>query len=141
MDGTKWELMTTTDLKGDPQEFEPHIKMIPNKNDHKEWGFKIEDAVKDDRRGYKCVVYNISQPANCSESVFFLRVKDKYAALWPFIGIVAEVVVLVVVIFICEHRRNSKNEFEDEGLNGNGIGMGGQQSIPGENSSIRHRRQ
>jgi len=141
MEGTKWILMHTTDFKGEPQEFEPHIKMIKNQTDQKEWGFKIEDAVNDDRRGYKCVVYNISQPEHCSESIFFLRVKDKYAALWPFIGIVAEVVVLCAIIFICEHTRNSKSDFEDEGLNGNGIGMGAQQSTPGENSSIRQRRQ
>ena len=138
MEGTKWELLKTS---GEPDEIEPHIKML-SKDEQKEWGFKIENAVNDDRRGYKCVVYNISQPANCSEAIFFLRVKDKYAALWPFIGIVAEVVVLCIIIFVCEHGRNSKNEFEDEGINGNGVGMGGgQQSVPGENSSIRHRRQ
>ena len=140
MDGTKWILMNTTYFKGELPQFEPHIKMLPGE-DQQEWGFKIEDAVNDDRRGYKCVVYNTSQPERCTESVFFLRVKDKYAALWPFIGIVAEVVVLCIIIFMCEHGRNSKSEFEDEGLNGNGIGVGAQQSFPGENSSVRHRRQ
>ena len=139
--GTKWELMkTSTPAEG---QFEPHIKMInksETKDDGKNWGFKIEDAVNDDRRAYKCVVYNISNPANCSESIFFLRVKDKYAALWPFIGIVAEVIVLVIVIFLCEHGKNKKEEFEDEGLNGNGVGIGGQQAGAGGNSNVRHRR-
>jgi len=117
---------------------ELHIKMLPEDQDQK-WGFKIEDAVKEDRRGYKCVVFNKTQPANCTESVFFVRVKDKYAALWPFLGIVAEVIALCAIIFICEHGRSSKDDYEDDELNGNGVG-GGQRSGAGENSSIRHRR-
>ena len=77
MAGTKWKPMKTSELqKGD---IDPHIKMInksETKDDGKTWGFKIEDAINDDRRAYKCVVYNISEPRNCSESVFFLRVKE-----------------------------------------------------------------
>lgn len=33
-------------------------------------------------------------------------ISDKLAALWPFLGIVAEVVVLCVIILIYEKRRN-----------------------------------
>ena len=139
MIGTKWVIMNTTDIVEDDV-LEPHIKLLTKERDGKAWSFKIENAVKDDRRGYKCVVYNISQPANCSEAAFFVRVKDKYAALWPFIGIVAEVVVLCAIIFICERGRNNKDDFEDEGLNGNGIGVG-QKSVAGEKSNVRHRRQ
>uniref|UniRef100_A0A914XCW5 Ig-like domain-containing protein n=1 Tax=Plectus sambesii TaxID=2011161 RepID=A0A914XCW5_9BILA len=47
-----------------------------------------------------------------------LRVKDKLAALWPFLGIVVEVIVLVSIIFIYEKRRTSKDDLpaddEDE---------------------------
>ena len=43
-----------------------------------------------------------------------VRVKDKYAALYPFVGIVAEVIVLCLIIFICEKRRASKEAVEDE---------------------------
>lgn len=39
-------------------------------------------------------------------------VSDKYAALWPFLGIVAEVIVLCTVIFIYEKKRN-KAELEE----------------------------
>ena len=140
MEGSNWELMRTSEIL--PGEFDPHIKMInksnvkDTKDDGKNWGFKIEDAVYDDRRAYKCVVYNISQPQNCSESIFFLRVKDKYAALWPFVGIVAEVVVLCIVIFACEHGKNKKEEFDDDGPNGNGV----QQSVAAGNSNVRQRR-
>ena len=79
---------------------------------------------------------NISQPQNCSESIFFLRVKDKYAALWPFVGIVAEVVVLCIVIFACEHGKNKKEEFDDDGPNGNGVSQSGAAG----NSNVRQRR-
>jgi hypothetical protein len=42
----------------------------------------------------------MSNVETCSEGVGFVRVKDKYAALWPFLGIVAEVVVLLTVILV-----------------------------------------
>ncbi|XP_045474547.1 basigin isoform X2 [Harmonia axyridis] len=41
-----------------------------------------------------------------------VRVKDKYAALWPFLGIVAEVFVLCAIILIYEKKRN-KTELEE----------------------------
>jgi len=39
-----------------------------------------------------------------------VRVKDKLAALWPFLGIVGEVVILCAIIFIYERRRNKQAE-------------------------------
>ena len=37
---------------------------------------------------------------------------DKLAALWPFLGICAEVVILCTIIFIYEKRRNKRLEEE-----------------------------
>lgn len=67
-----------------------------------------------------------------------VRVKDKYAALYPFVGIVAEVIVLCLIIFICEKRRASKEVVEDEEeeeFNGAAGGSGA-----AANSNVRHRR-
>jgi hypothetical protein len=41
-----------------------------------------------------------------------LSVKDKLAALWPFLGICAEVFVLCAIILIYEKKRN-KSELEE----------------------------
>ena len=38
---------------------------------------------------------------------------DKLAALWPFLGICAEVVILCTIIFIYEKRRAKKMEEEE----------------------------
>jgi len=47
-----------------------------------------------------------------------LRVKDPLAAVWPFCGIVAEVIVLCLIIFFCERRKSEEKEDYDDGLNG-----------------------
>ena len=43
-----------------------------------------------------------------------ITLTDKYAALWPFLGICAEVIVLCAVIFIFERRRSKKMADEAE---------------------------
>jgi len=53
-----------------------------------------------------------SESDNCEEVYTLLRVKDPLGALWPFIGIVAEVVILCLVIFVCE--KKSKDDGKDD---------------------------
>jgi len=112
-------------------ELEPHIQLL-NTNLNT---IKIEDAQYEDRRGYMCVAYNRSDASICSQEVFFVRVKEKYPAIWPFIGIVAEVVILCIIIFVCERRKVSKQAKVEE-FNGNDL----LETRGGEVTKIRQRR-
>lgn len=63
----------------------------------------------DDRAQYTCVASNgISNET----MTVLVRVKDKLAALWPFLGICVEVAVLCAIIFIYEKKR-VKPDFEE----------------------------
>ena len=119
------ELMPNKTEVGD---IEPHIKII---NLVDQSVVKIEDAVYTDRSWYKCVVTNdFGQEASVETLV---RVRDRYGALYPFVGIVVEVLVLCIVIFLCERRR-SKNEVDEEEEYQGGGAMGS-----GNNSNLRRR--
>lgn len=75
----------------------------------------VENIEMNDRGNVFCrMSYNWSDPVleHSSEAKTFLRVKDKLAALWPFLGICAEVVVLCAIILVYEKKRN-KAELEE----------------------------
>lgn len=80
--------------------------------------FSMVDVTMDDRADYTCIGQN--QVTRLSgkpvESTTLVRVKDKYAALWPFIGICVEVFLLCIVIWVCEKKRLRKQmeESDDE---------------------------
>jgi len=46
--------------------------------------------------------------------VYFCVAADKYAALWPFLGVCAEVVILCIIIFLYERRQAKQLEKETE---------------------------
>lgn len=75
----------------------------------------IDNVSMDDRGHYKCIGSNAaSRIANATEAydTCLVRVKGKFAALWPFLGICAEVFILCTIILIYEKRRN-KSELEE----------------------------
>lgn len=73
----------------------------------------IEHANLTDRGYYICVGTNeLMEEPSRAES--FARVKDKLAALWPFLGICAEVFVLCAIILIYEKRRNKTDLDESD---------------------------
>lgn len=75
----------------------------------------VDNIEMTDRGNIICrMSYNWSDPIeeHSSEAETFLRVKDKLAALWPFLGICVEVVVLCAIILVYEKKRN-KAELEE----------------------------
>lgn len=64
-----------------------------------------------DPGSYAC---NGTSPEGTGQAVVMLRVRNRFAALWPFLGIVAEVLVLVTVIFIYEKRRKPDEVLDGE---------------------------
>uniref|UniRef100_A0A224YVE7 Protein containing I-set domain n=1 Tax=Rhipicephalus zambeziensis TaxID=60191 RepID=A0A224YVE7_9ACAR len=87
---------------------DPRITLEPlnNVSDAK---LVIQDLNFDDRAQYTCVASNgISNET----MTVLVRVKDKLAALWPFLGICVEVAVLCAIIFIYEKKR-VKPDFEE----------------------------
>ena len=69
----------------------------------------INSAVLADYAYYSCQATNDVMEARGEEpakSDGLVRVKDKLAALWPFLGICAEVFILCTIILIYEKRRN-----------------------------------
>ncbi|XP_063907945.1 basigin isoform X2 [Zophobas morio] len=71
---------------------------------------KIDEVNMGDRGEYICI--GESEDGQRFNMTSAVRIKDKYAALWPFLGICAEVFVLCAIIFIYEKKRN-KTELEE----------------------------
>ncbi|KAH9497641.1 hypothetical protein DERF_013614 [Dermatophagoides farinae] len=82
---------------------------IQNNETAQESVLTIESIVPQDRYFYVCKAVNEITDYN---NTILLRIKDKYAALWPFLGIVAEVIILCIIIFVYE-KRKVKPDFDD----------------------------
>uniref|UniRef100_K1Q7U7 Basigin n=1 Tax=Magallana gigas TaxID=29159 RepID=K1Q7U7_MAGGI len=74
----------------------------------------INNLEFEDKGEYTCNATNSVYPGGKTATIV-IRVKDKLAALWPFLGIVAEVIVLCVIIFIYEKKRSREMEDEADG--------------------------
>ncbi|XP_043289588.1 basigin isoform X2 [Venturia canescens] len=75
----------------------------------------VDNIEMSDEGNVTCAAaYDWSDPEmdHRTSATTLLRVKDKLAALWPFLGICAEVVVLCAIILIYEKKRN-KAELEE----------------------------
>ncbi|SPP82037.1 blast:Hemicentin-1 [Drosophila guanche] len=75
----------------------------------------MDNVTLDDRGEYKCIGRNAANDygnSTVASDFTTVRVKGKFAALWPFLGICAEVLILCLIILIYEKRRN-KSELEE----------------------------
>ncbi|CAG2109529.1 unnamed protein product [Medioppia subpectinata] len=111
---------------------EPHIK-ISRVNNSLQY-LTIEKVEPTDRYYYVCIADNGVSTVN---NTILLRVKDKLGALWPFLGIVAEVVILCTIIFIYEKRR-IKPDFDD--TEDNNTEPKGTQDRSGKSQDVRQRK-
>ncbi|KAJ8277303.1 hypothetical protein GJAV_G00073760 [Gymnothorax javanicus] len=86
------------------------IHKMPNKTILYIYDLNIEQDMGD----YVC--YGENEMGAATDEIH-LRVRSRFAALWPFLGIVAEVIVLVTIIFIYEKRRkpDEVNDDDDSG--------------------------
>ncbi|XP_068852965.1 basigin isoform X2 [Aphelocoma coerulescens] len=67
--------------------------------------------IEQDTGDYFC---NGTNSIGTGDAMVNLRVRSRLAALWPFLGIVAEVLVLVTIIFIYEKRRKPDEVPDDD---------------------------
>ena len=80
----------------------------------------IEAVGPEHRSYYTCVVDNgITER---TRRTIFVRVKDRFVALWPFLGILAEIFILFTIIHVWETRRAYKQVQEATAASGAGAG-------------------
>jgi len=93
-----------------------------------------------DRGTYICVANN---SMNVSEFSVLVRVKDPLAALWPFIGVLIEIVLLIVIIVVYElyKKRKTANEQNKDAAERSLIAANsGDGGVDGEKSGVRQRK-
>ncbi|KAF5293889.1 hypothetical protein FQA39_LY13594 [Lamprigera yunnana] len=98
--------------------------------------FTFHDVTMEDQAELKCIGTSKHTNEPSEPSVAVIRVKDKYAALWPFLGICIEVLVLCAVILIYEKKRN-KTELEESDTDQSPEQKN--TSDHGKESNLRHR--
>jgi len=79
-------------------------------------GFQFDMAEPENRGSYTCIIKG-KEGLNEPTFTYYVRVKDKLGALWPFLAICGEVVVLCTIILIYEQQRNKK-ELEESDTDG-----------------------
>lgn len=100
-------------------ESDGRVILKEDENDIKNAILIIDQAVLEDRKWYNCSVTSdavlLGNAGFAPDSTHtYVRVKGKLAALWPFLGICAEVFVLCAIILIYEKKRNKAEMDESD---------------------------
>ncbi|XP_055297725.1 basigin isoform X2 [Sitodiplosis mosellana] len=99
-----------------------HVTLKDDEDNVKDAILIIKHAVLEDRNWYNCTARNQAtgfqykpghQYTEDKEGTY-VRVKGKLAALWPFLGICAEVFILCAIILVYEKRRNKEGLDESD---------------------------
>ncbi|RWS11176.1 neuroplastin-like isoform X2 [Dinothrombium tinctorium] len=115
---------------------EPARGNISISDDYLSSNLTIESVTLEDRAIYICRVKN---RVGSVELEMLVRVKDKWLALWPFLGIVGEVIILCTIIFIYEKRRQ-KPDFDDNSDNNGTENKSPVASVASKGQDIRQRK-
>lgn len=98
-----------------------HVTLKDDADNVKDAILVIEHAELTDRNWYNCTARNKAtgltlKGEELKEDVegTYVRVKGKLAALWPFLGICAEVFILCAIILVYEKRRNKEGLDESD---------------------------
>lgn len=108
----RWALVNASGNQPITNQSQPDKYVVISDDSHTELHI-LRAEVERDAGQYICTAENAQ--GQVSEQVT-LRVRHRLAALWPFLGIVAEVLVLVTVIFVYEKRRKPDEVPDDEDL-------------------------
>jgi hypothetical protein len=99
----------------------------------------IREMRLDERANYYCIATTFVNGSHYEANVTTLvRVKDNLAPLWPFLGILAEIIVLAVIITVYECRRKKEREADERKNNAENETLSSSQD--NRNADVRRRK-